>query len=78
MSDATRQGHINDMVVDAALRGQGIGRKLVLHVLSVFRQHHMTLARIEALSGNEVGTHLYASVGFELITTQNHYAMRLD
>lgn len=78
MSDATRQGHINDMVVDAALRGRGIGRKLVLHVLSVFRQHQMTIARIEALAGNEIGTHLYPSVGFELITTQNHYAMRLD
>jgi ribosomal protein S18 acetylase RimI-like enzyme len=78
MSEATRQGHVNDMAVDAAWRGKGIGRKLILHALDVFRQHHLTIARIETLSGNAIGAHLYPSVGFELVTTQNHYAMRLE
>ena len=39
---------------------------------------HVTIARIETLSDNAIGAHLYPSVGFELVTTQNHYAMRLD
>jgi len=78
MSDLTRQGRIGDLAVDARWRGQGIGRRLILHALDVFRRHGMTIARIETLSGNPIGSHLYPTVGFELVTTQNHYAMRLD
>jgi ribosomal protein S18 acetylase RimI-like enzyme len=78
ISEVVKQGHVNDMAVEARLRGRGIGRKLILYALDVFRQHHLTIARIETLSGNAIGAHLYPSVGFELITTQNHYAMRLD
>ena len=78
LSEATSQGHVDDMAVDTACRGIGIGRKLLLHALDVFRQHHLTIARIETLSGNEIGAHLYPSVGFELLTIQNHYAMRLE
>jgi ribosomal protein S18 acetylase RimI-like enzyme len=77
LSEATRQGHVIDMAVDAALRGQGIGRALLLYALDVFRRQGMTIARIETLSVNAIGAHLYPSVGFELVTTQNHYAMKL-
>jgi ribosomal protein S18 acetylase RimI-like enzyme len=66
------------MAVEGALRGQGIGRKLLLHALDVFRQNQLTIARIETLSDNAIGAHLYPSAGFELVTTQNHYAMRLE
>jgi ribosomal protein S18 acetylase RimI-like enzyme len=78
MSATTRQGHVGDMAVDAALRGKGIGRKLLLDALEIFRKNYLTIARIETLSDNAIGAHLYPSVGFELVATQNHYAMRLE
>jgi len=78
MSEVKSQGHVRDLVIDGGLRGRGIGRQLLLHALKVFRQHGVRIARIETLSQNAVGAHLYPEVGFRLIATQNHYAMRLD
>jgi ribosomal protein S18 acetylase RimI-like enzyme len=70
-------GRIPDLMVDASYRGQGIGRRLLEHVLAHFRSLGLVAARIETLAHNKVGMHLYPSLGFELIATQHHYAMLL-
>jgi ribosomal protein S18 acetylase RimI-like enzyme len=56
----------------------GIGRQLLEHALEFFRAQGLKVARIETLAHNEVGNHLYPSVGFEEVARQVHFAMRLD
>ena len=71
-------GHIPNVAVRAGHRGRGIGRQLIVHALDHFRGMGMTHARIETLENNEVGRHLYTSIGFEEITRQVHFIMALD
>lgn len=70
-------GHIPNLVIAAGCRGQGVGRKLIQHVLERFRREGMTHARIETLVQNEVGCGLYQSVGFREVARQIHFAMEL-
>lgn len=78
ISPAKRQGHVRDLVVARDWRGKGIGRQLLGYALDLFRRRGVKIARIETLSHNDVGAHLYPTLGFQLIATQNHYAMLLD
>jgi ribosomal protein S18 acetylase RimI-like enzyme len=73
-----RVGRIPDLAVDARLRGQGLGRRLLDHALAHFRTRGLRLARIETLSHNEVGRHLYPALGFVEVASQVHFAMPLD
>jgi ribosomal protein S18 acetylase RimI-like enzyme len=70
-------GWIPNLVVDAALRNQGLGRKLLEQALERFRAAGMTVARIETLVQNPIGSHLYPSVGFQEVARQIHFAMPL-
>lgn len=70
-------GYIPNLAVDAACRGQGIGRHLIEYALQHFRRLQLSLARIETLAHNDVGNHLYRSAGFEEVARQIHFAMPL-
>lgn len=70
-------GHIPNLVVAAGCRGQGVGRKLLQHVLERFRREGLTHARIETLVQNDVGCGLYKSIGFQEVARQIHFAMEL-
>ena len=78
MDQDSRIGWIHNLAVDAGLRGQGLGRRLIEHALDHFRASGMTVARIETLDQNSVGQHLYPSVGFQEIARQIHFAMPLE
>jgi ribosomal protein S18 acetylase RimI-like enzyme len=78
MDHDSRVGWIHNLAVDAGLRGQGLGRRLIEHALDYFRTKGMTVARIETLDQNPVGQHLYPSVGFKEIARQIHFAMPLE
>jgi ribosomal protein S18 acetylase RimI-like enzyme len=73
----TLVGWINNLVVGAAARGQGLGRQLIEHALRHFRVAGMTVAKIETLEQNPIGRHLYPSAGFVEVARQIHYAMPL-
>jgi ribosomal protein S18 acetylase RimI-like enzyme len=75
--DETRIGWIHNLVVSAAARGQGLGRRLIAHALEYFRTAGMTVAKIETLEQNPIGRHLYPSAGFLEVARQIHYAMPL-
>jgi ribosomal protein S18 acetylase RimI-like enzyme len=70
-------GRIPDLAVDGAWQGRGVGRLLLQRALAMFRELGLPLAKIETLSHNEVGRHLYPALGFELVATQLHYVMPL-
>jgi len=70
-------GRIPDLAVDARFRGGGSARRLLEHARGRFRAKGLTVARIETLAHNEVGQHLYPSLGFQEMARQIHYAMPL-
>jgi ribosomal protein S18 acetylase RimI-like enzyme len=70
-------GHIPNIAVANGYRGQGIGRRLLEHVIQVLSRQGMSHVRIETLADNSVGEHLYLSLGFEEITRQIHFIKKL-
>ncbi len=73
----TAIGYIPNLAIDAAYRGQGIGRQLLEFALEHFRTLGLKVARIETLSHNETGNHLYRSLGFQEVARQIHFAVPL-
>ena len=71
-------GFIPNLAIDAAFRGLGIGRKLLEYAKEHFRQLGLSVVRIETLAHNDVGNHLYRSVGFEEVARQIHFALPLQ
>lgn len=71
-------GLIPNLALDAAYRGQGIGRHLIQHALDHFRSQGLSHAKIETLTQNEVGKQLYPSFGFKEVAQQIHYVMDLS
>jgi ribosomal protein S18 acetylase RimI-like enzyme len=70
-------GRIPNLAVTAGAQGRGIGRKLLAHALDYIKREGMELAKIETLVGNEVGEHLYPSMGFREVSRQIHYVKKL-
>lgn len=70
-------GHIPNISLVPDMRGQGLGRRLLELALDRFRQAGMTHAKIETLVQNEIGNHLYQSVGFEEVARQVHFVADL-
>ena len=70
-------GHIPNVAVEANYRGQGLGRSLIEHALQHFRDSGLTHAKIETLEQNEVGQHLYTSLGFREVARQIHFVAEL-
>jgi len=72
------RGIIANLAVSAAAQGRGVGRRLLLRSIEHFRGLGLSQAKIETLACNEVGQHLYPSVGFREVIRQIHYVMSLD
>ncbi len=71
-------GFIPNLALAPEFRGKGWGRKLIEFALQQFRNAGLTHARIETLMQNEIGCHLYKSIGFEEVARQIHFCMKLD
>lgn len=65
-------GHIPNIALVPQARGQGLGRKLIAHVMDHFRGCGLTHAKIETLEQNAIGGHLYPSLGFREVARQIH------
>ncbi len=66
-------GHIPNIAFVPEFRGKGLGRTLIEYALDLFRKNGLTLARIETLVQNDVGNHLYRSLGFREVARQIHF-----
>ncbi len=71
-------GRIPNLAVDAAFRGQGLGRALLQHALAFFREQGLSQARIETLEQNSIGQKLYPSLGFKEVARQIHFCLDLS
>jgi ribosomal protein S18 acetylase RimI-like enzyme len=72
-----RIGGIPNYAVLPSFQKQGIGKRLVDTALDYLKEAGMECVRIETLEQNEVGKHFYPKLGFQLVATQHHYAMKL-
>jgi GNAT superfamily N-acetyltransferase len=54
-----------DIVVDATVRNQGLGRRIVTGLLHWGRQHGATQAHLAVMRDNAPARHLYAQLGFK-------------
>ena len=70
-------GHIPNLAFSREARGKGYGRQLIEFALERFHEYGLTHARIETLVQNDVGNHLYQSVGFREMARQIHFAVDL-
>jgi len=71
-------GYIPNLAFVPRWRGRGLGRKLIELALERFREAGLTLAKIETLAQNDVGHHLYTSIGFREVARQSHFFMNLE
>ena len=71
-------GHIPNVAIAASFRGQGLGRQLIEHALAHFRASGLSHAKIETLVQNQVGNHLYRSLGFREVARQIHFVASLQ
>jgi len=70
-------GHIPNITFAPEFRGRGLGRRLIRYALDHFRRCGLTCARIETLVHNDVGNHLYESIGFREVARQIHFVTDL-
>jgi ribosomal protein S18 acetylase RimI-like enzyme len=73
----TRIGWIHNMAIASSARGAGLGRRLLSHAIERLRASGMTVAKIETLEQNPIGSHLYPALGFREVARQIHFAMDL-
>ncbi|MBO13602.1 MAG: hypothetical protein CMJ68_22980 [Planctomycetaceae bacterium] len=66
-------GYIPNLAFVPEWRGRGLGRLLIQRVLDRFRASGLSHAKIETLAQNDVGHHLYTSIGFREVARQVHF-----
>ena len=59
------RGHIEDVVVDSAMRGRGIARVLLLHMTELATARGLRTLDLTSRASRESALRLYESVGFE-------------
>ena len=65
MFDPPRFGYLSDLVVDAAWRRRGIGRRLVAHLLEWLRRRKIDCLQLQHYENNKAGEAFWRACGFE-------------
>ncbi|TSC86177.1 MAG: putative acetyltransferase [Parcubacteria group bacterium Gr01-1014_8] len=71
-----RSGHVEDVVVDDAYRGQGLGEKLMQFLLDVARKKHIKKVYLTTRPARIAANKLYQKLGFQRKET-NVYSIEL-
>ena len=67
------EAHVTNVVVKSELRGQGIGRMLMIELLTQARAKGAVCATLEVRATNSAAIHLYEELGFVKSTTRKQY-----
>lgn len=71
-----RNGHVEDVVVDDAYRGQGLGEKIMRELIAVAKSENVKTLHLTSRPERAAANKLYQKIGFELKQT-NPYSMKL-
>ncbi len=67
------EAHVTNVVVKSELRGQGIGRRLMIELLTKAREKGAVCATLEVRATNPTAIHLYEDLGFVQSTVRKQY-----
>ena len=67
------EAHVTNIVVKESLRGQGVGRKLMIELLERARNKGAVCATLEVRASNAPAIHLYETLGFVQATIRKNY-----
>ena len=67
------EAHVTNVVVKENLRGQGIGRKLMIELLTKARAKGAVCSTLEVRATNATAIHLYEKLGFVQATVRKQY-----
>ncbi len=67
------EAHVTNVVVRENLRGQGIGRRLMIELLEKARTKGAVCATLEVRASNASAIHLYETLGFVQTTVRKKY-----
>jgi ribosomal-protein-alanine N-acetyltransferase len=70
---AADEGEILNLAVGSGHRGKGVGRALVDHALSTFREHGVGMVYLEVRDSNGVAQRFYQGVGFKEVGRRRGY-----
>jgi GNAT superfamily N-acetyltransferase len=70
------KARIEDVVVDEAVRGRGVGEELVKRCIDVARERGAAIVELQSARMREAANRLYPRLGFEL-RDSNVYRMKL-
>lgn len=70
---ARERAHLMNICVAAACRKQGVGRRMLVHLLSSARREHARFAWLEVRPGNRAAIKLYRAGGFRKTGVRRHY-----
>lgn len=73
VSIAAGECHILNVCIHERQRGQGLGRRLMQHILQYAREAGALMAYLEVRPSNITATGLYWSLGFEQIAVRKDY-----
>ncbi|MES2135120.1 MAG: GNAT family N-acetyltransferase [Patescibacteria group bacterium] len=62
-------GYIDDVIVDATYRGQGLGEKIVQAIITSAREHHVPSITLTSSSKRTAAHRLYEKLGFKKYET---------
>ena len=71
-----KNGHVEDVVVDDAYRGQGLGEKLMRALIDVAHSENVKTLHLTSRPERAAGNKLYQKLGFEQKNT-NAYSLKL-
>ncbi len=71
-----RIGRVEDVVVDSAYRGRGLGRTMMEKIIAIARARKIQALRVDSRPVHSVANKLYHSLGFSIKKT-NPYRMEL-
>jgi len=73
MSIAAGEAHLLNICVIDRLRRQGIGGRLLEHMMRLAREASVERIYLEVRPSNKSAFHLYESAGFELLGVRENY-----
>lgn len=78
VDQGSKIGGIPNIAVLPDHQARGVGKALMNHALTYFREQGMAFAKIETLDQNQIGSVFYPSTGFEEVARQIHYVLPLE
>jgi [ribosomal protein S18]-alanine N-acetyltransferase len=73
MSIAVGECHILNLCVHPQSQGSGVGKKMLIHMLEVAREHHAVTAFLEVRPSNRMAIQLYSKSGFNEVGMRRDY-----